>query len=81
MNHCYKVHCCYNLAAAVGLQTRVTVACTLTIIFLSLIVDVFGSITYVRRRGKVPHVKSVNSQYSVQVGQQVPSYTPENKTR
>jgi len=38
---------------------------------LSLIVEVFGSINYVRRRGKVPHVKSVNSQYSVQAGQQV----------
>ena len=36
----------------------------------SPIVGVFGSITYVRRRGKVPHVKSVDSQYSVQAGQQ-----------
>jgi len=38
---------------------------------LSLIVEVFGSITYVRKRGKVPHVKSVNSQYSALAGQQV----------
>jgi len=29
LNNCYKVYCCHNRAAAVGLQTRVTDICTL----------------------------------------------------